>query len=55
MILQKLSHDRTNWYLCPNCGKKIIKYNRDAISKGVFLMCKKCGKEVEIKIDKSSN
>ncbi len=43
------------WYLCQNCGKKIIKFEKDAECKGVFLLCKKCGKEVEIKISKSSN
>lgn len=38
------------WYLCPQCKKKLIKYNEDAYSKGVFLLCKKCGKEIEIEI-----
>lgn len=42
------------WYLCPYCKKKLIKYKEDAISKGVFLLCKKCGKEVEIKINNKS-
>lgn len=40
------------WYICPYCKKKkLIKYNQDANSKGIFLLCKKCGKEVEIKIN----
>lgn len=43
------------WFLCPYCKKKLIKYKKDAISKGVFLLCKKCGKEVEIRIYKSLN
>ena len=38
------------WYKCPNCGKKIIKYNEDAYSKGIFFLCKNCKKEIEIKI-----
>lgn len=38
------------WYKCPNCGKKIIKYNEDACSKGIFFLCKNCKKEIEIKI-----
>ena len=38
------------WYKCPNCGKKLIKYNKDAYSKGVFFLCKKCKNEVDIKI-----
>ena len=28
------------WYKCPNCVKKIIKYNEDAYSKGIFFLCK---------------
>lgn len=38
------------WFMCPYCGKKIVKYEEDASSKGVFLLCKKCGKEIEIRI-----
>ena len=44
----------SKWYICPYCKKKIIKYEKDAYSKDVFLLCKKCGKEVEIRIKKSS-
>ena len=40
------------WYICPFCKKKIVRYEKDAISKGVFLLCKKCKKEIEIKINK---
>ena len=43
------------WFLCPYCRKKIIKYDKDAYSKGDFLLCKKCGKEIEIKINKENN
>lgn len=39
------------WYMCPYCKKKIIRYRKDAISKGVFLLCKNCKKEIEIKIN----
>lgn len=39
------------WFLCPYCEKKLIKYEKDAKSKGVFLLCKKCGKEIEIEIN----
>lgn len=42
------------WYRCPFCNKKLIKYRKDAISKGVFLLCKNCGKEIEIKINNKS-
>lgn len=40
------------WYMCPYCNKKILKYNENAFAKGVFLLCKNCGKEIEIKINK---
>ena len=39
------------WYICPYCKKKkLIKYSKDAKAKGIFLLCKNCGKEVEIRI-----
>ena len=38
------------WYRCPFCNKKILKYDRDAYSKGIFFLCKNCKKEIEIKI-----
>jgi len=40
------------WYKCPYCNKKLIKYIKGANSKGVFLLCKNCKKEIEIKINK---
>ena len=43
------------WFLCPYCKKKLIRYDKDAKSKGIFLLCKKCGKEIEIRINKSLN
>lgn len=39
------------WYRCPYCNKKIIRYEEDAKSKGIFLLCKNCKKEIEIKIN----
>lgn len=43
------------WYKCPYCNKKLVKYRKDANSKGVFLLCKNCKKEIEIKINKDKN
>lgn len=40
------------WYICPYCKKKLIMYEKNAKAKGVFLLCKKCKKEIEIKINK---
>lgn len=42
------------WYKCPFCGKNLIKFVKDANSKGIFLLCKNCGKEIEIKINKGN-
>lgn len=38
------------WYKCPSCGKNLIVYDNTAKCSGIFLKCKKCNKEVEIKI-----
>ncbi len=44
-------HYSDNWYKCPKCGQKLLKFKDDAISKGVFLKCKKCKSNIEIKIE----
>ena len=37
------------WYRCPNCGKKLLKYDeKEGICKKIFIKCKQCKKEVEI-------
>lgn len=39
------------WYRCPNCNQKLLKYDEiDGKSKKLFIKCKNCKKEVEIKI-----
>lgn len=38
------------WYLCPYCGQKLLIYDNTAQCNGVYLPCKRCGKEIEIKI-----
>lgn len=41
------------WYICQYCKKKLVRYeDKDAISKSVFFLCKKCKKEIEIKINR---
>nr|DAM39040.1 MAG TPA: zinc-ribbon domain protein [Caudoviricetes sp.] len=37
------------WVKCPYCGKKLAKILPDALCKGVFVWCKSCKKEIEIK------
>ena len=50
--IKRKEDNMKKWFICPYCKKKLVKYEKDAISKSVFLLCKKCGKEVEIKINK---
>ena len=38
------------WYLCPYCKKKLVKYKENANADGIFLLCKNCKEEIEIKI-----
>ena len=37
------------WFDC-ECGQHLLIYDDTAKSRGVFIKCKRCGKEVEIKI-----
>lgn len=43
-----------NWFYCPKCGQKLLKYEDGAVCAGVFIKCKgkNCGQEIEIKINK---
>lgn len=38
------------WYACPYCGQNLLIVNDTAKCHGVFILCKRCGREVEIKI-----
>ena len=38
------------WYDCDKCGQHLLIYDDSAKCKGVFIKCKQCGKEVEIRI-----
>ena len=43
------------WYECPYCGKRLLKYDEvKARSNDVFIKCRKCKREIEIKIDKDN-
>lgn len=42
------------WYVCPYCNKKLIKYENNAHSNGIYIMCKNCKEEIEIKIKNKS-
>nr|DAZ69353.1 MAG TPA: Transcription initiation factor IIE, alpha FINGER, Transcription [Caudoviricetes sp.] len=38
------------WYECPVCQKKLLIYDNTAKSSGVFIKCKTCKNEIEIRI-----
>lgn len=41
---------KRSWYDCPKCGQHLLIYDDTAKCNGIYVKCKKCGKEVEIKI-----
>jgi len=43
--------DNKKWYRCPNCNKKIALYDENATSKKIYIKCRGCKREIEIKID----
>lgn len=38
------------WYHCPKCGQRILIYQNTAVCAGIFIKCKKCGNNIEVKI-----
>lgn len=38
------------WYDCEECGQHLLIYDDTAKCNGVYVKCKRCGKENEIKI-----
>nr|DAF80996.1 MAG TPA: zinc-ribbon domain protein [Caudoviricetes sp.] len=38
------------WYRCPVCGCKLLIYDNTTVCTNVFIKCRTCKKEVEIKI-----
>ena len=34
---------------CPICGKKLFKIDQKSVCKNIYLWCKQCRKEIEIK------
>lgn len=46
----KIPPMRKDWFRCHRCNKKILLYDNKACCSGLFIKCKKCGYENEIKI-----
>lgn len=43
---------RREWYPCPYCGQHLLVYTDTAVCSGLYAKCRKCRREVEIKIKK---
>jgi len=37
------------WFVCPICGQKLLMIDKTKNIEGVYIKCKKCKQEVEIK------
>jgi transcription elongation factor Elf1 len=47
-------NEKTNerrWFTCPICGQKICQFSDEAIAMELYIKCKKCGNEIEIRIN----
>lgn len=38
------------WYTCPACGQRLLIYADGAKCSGVYIRCKGCKREVEVRI-----
>jgi len=45
-----MADNKKDWYICPHCGKKILLYELGAKSEKVYIKCKNCKREIEIKL-----
>lgn len=41
------------YIVCPQCGKKLFRVEKDSIFNNIYLWCKKCCKEIKIEEPKS--
>jgi len=41
---------KNGWYICPHCGRKLARVEKAAISKGIYVFCKHCKLEVEVRV-----
>lgn len=42
------------WFTCPICGQKLCQFCDTAVSIKVFLKCKKCHNDIELRINTAS-
>lgn len=41
---------KKEWYRCPYCGTKLFVYDNTAKASGIFMKCRTCKNEIEVKI-----
>lgn len=46
--------DGRQWFSCPLCGQKICQFSKGAKAYELYIKCKKCHNEVEVKINARS-
>lgn len=44
-----------HWFECPICGQKICQFTDAALSFELFIKCKKCKNEIEIRVNFKPN
>ena len=37
------------WYICPICKNKLVKVADNFIAKGIYIKCKRCKNQIEVK------
>lgn len=45
-----MAENKKTWYICPHCGKRILLYGSGAKSAELYIKCKNCKREIEIKL-----
>ncbi|MDF2839942.1 MAG: hypothetical protein K0Q99_713 [Clostridia bacterium] len=43
--------NKRSWFSCPKCGQKICQFSSGAKVHELYIKCKKCHNEVEVKIE----
>ncbi|MED9903561.1 MAG: cysteine-rich KTR domain-containing protein [Lachnospiraceae bacterium] len=46
--------EKSYWYVCPKCGKNLLKYREDTKIVNFPVFCKRCKKETIITIEPQS-
>lgn len=46
----KIPSTKREWVKCPNCNTKLAVADSDAECRGVYIKCRTCGAEIEIKL-----